>query len=207
MLTKSGLAIFLSRLKTFEKPKLQPEQYQTDSEAAAEILWFAAMKGDIKDKTIADLGAGNGILGIGALALGAGKVWMVENDGDVMPIINDNTMLAKDELEIKGKADIVNSDINDFDKKVNTVFQNPPFGTKVRHADREFLEKAFEIADVVYSFHKKSTTKFVEAISRDRGFRITNAFDINFRIKKLHSFHKKPVRAVEVSCFRLERSG
>ena len=205
MLTKSRLAIFLSRLKTFEKPKLLPEQYQTDSETAAEVLWFAAMKGDVKGKTVADLGAGNGILGIGALALGAGKVWLVDSDEDVIPVINDNIKASKKEFEIKGKASVLKADIKTFNAAVNTVFQNPPFGTKVKHADREFLEKAFEVAGVVYSFHKKSTAGFVEAISRDNGFKVTNVFDINFRIKKLHKFHKKPVKEVEVSCFRLER--
>ena len=70
-MTKTQLAVELSRLKTFQKPKMYLEQYPTDSEIAADMLWSADMQGDIEGKVIADLGAGTGILGIGALILGA----------------------------------------------------------------------------------------------------------------------------------------
>ena len=55
MITKSRLAIELSELKVFESAKLKLEQYPTDSEIAADILWNAFMHGDIEGKTIADL--------------------------------------------------------------------------------------------------------------------------------------------------------
>ena len=60
--SKSSLAVALSKLKGFEKPKVKKEQYMTDSEVAADILWNAFMDGYIDDKTIADLGSGTGIL-------------------------------------------------------------------------------------------------------------------------------------------------
>ena len=54
MLTKSGLAIKLSRLKAFSSPKLLSEQYPTDSEVAADVLWAAFMNGDIEGKIVAE---------------------------------------------------------------------------------------------------------------------------------------------------------
>ena len=62
MLSKSTLAVRLSKLKGFLQPKLASEQYATDSETAADLLWLAFMNGDVKDKVIADFGCGTGIL-------------------------------------------------------------------------------------------------------------------------------------------------
>ena len=59
--SKSGLAIVLSKLKTFEKPKVRVEQYSMDSEIAAEVLWNGLYRGDIQ-KVIVDLGCGTGML-------------------------------------------------------------------------------------------------------------------------------------------------
>ena len=74
MRSKKELAILLSKLKTFDTPKTHLEQYSTDSEIAADILWFAYQNKDIEGKKIADFGCGTGILGIGALNLGANKI-------------------------------------------------------------------------------------------------------------------------------------
>src|SRR3989344_9379113 len=79
-ITKSGLAIELSKLKVFESPKVRQEQYPTDSEIAASVLWNAYILGDLEGKVIADLGCGTGILGIGALLLGAKEVLFVDSD-------------------------------------------------------------------------------------------------------------------------------
>ena len=64
--SKGALAVILSKLKVFTAPKVRVEQYPTDAEIAAEVLWQAHMKGDI-GKVSADLGCGTGILGIGLL--------------------------------------------------------------------------------------------------------------------------------------------
>ncbi|MBN2454575.1 methyltransferase [Candidatus Woesearchaeota archaeon] len=198
-MTKSGLAISLSRLESFSDPKLMKEQYSTDSETAADLLWFAYMQGDIETKVIADLGAGTGILGIGCCLLGAKKCYLVENDPEAIISLKKNIEV----MQIKN-AEIVESDVASFAKKADAVVQNPPFGTKARHADREFLEKAFSIAKVVYSLHKSSTRKFVEAIAKDRGFSITNRIKYMMPLKATHSFHRKKIQRIEVELYRLK---
>ena len=87
MVSKSSLAIELSKLKVFNQANVSLEQYPTDSEIAATILWQAKMNNDIEDKIIADLGAGTGILGIGALLLGADYVYFVEKDEKAIEIL------------------------------------------------------------------------------------------------------------------------
>ena len=79
MVSKSALAIELSQLNVFPTPNIKLEQYPTDSEIAADILWTAFMRNDIKNKIIADFGCGTGLLGIGAILLGAKKVFFIGN--------------------------------------------------------------------------------------------------------------------------------
>ncbi|MBN1385465.1 methyltransferase [Candidatus Woesearchaeota archaeon] len=198
-LSKSGLAIELSKLKAFEDPSAKQEQYPTDSEIAAEVLWQAKMLGDVDDKKISDLGAGTGILGIGALLLGAEECIFVEKDADAVKICKEN---------IEGydiNAEVIQGDINDLNEKCDVIIMNPPFGTKKEHADKRFLEQAFRTADIIYSFHKTSTEKFVKAIAKDHGFDVTNRWDFSFPLKKTHKFHKRKIHRIEVSCFRMQR--
>ncbi|MFC1723583.1 METTL5 family protein [Nanoarchaeota archaeon] len=199
MNSKSQLAIALSKLKAFVKPNVKLEQYPTDSEIAAGALWNLALLGDIEGKAIADLGCGTGILGIGALMMGAKKVWFVDVDAKVLEVLKENL----DDLGIEEDYEIFKGKVSDFNEKVDVVVQNPPFGTKQEHADKVFLEKAFSIADVVCSFHKTVTRVFVEAISADHGKEITHRWDFSFPLKQTQKFHKSKIRRVEVTCFRM----
>jgi putative methylase len=245
--SKSQLAVALSKLDVFPSPDPKLEQYPTDSEIAAEVLWNAKMSGDIEGKRIADLGCGTGILGIGALLLGAKKVFFVDTDTAAIAVLGNNlnkigiqdnshssatANIAKRpttkysgvtggrplrgcHAEAKqsssgawrgtadGRVVIVNKDVKDFDEKVDVVLQNPPFGTKQEHADKAFLEKASAIASIIYSFHKTSTSRFVEAFARDNSLKIANRWDFSFPLKSTMKFHEKRIQRIEVSCFRL----
>ncbi len=200
MLTKSGLAIKLSRLKAFSSPKLLLEQYSTDSEIAADVLWLAYMNGDVENRTIADLGCGTGILGIGSLLLGAKKVYFVDSDSEALTIASSNiSCFGLHNFEII-KSDVVETGI-----KSDVVVQNPPFGTKQRNADRQFLVKAFETARVIYSIHKATSEAFIDKLSRENGFRVTNILRFRMPLKGSFSFHRRRIHRIEVACFRLEK--
>lgn len=200
MLSKSQLAIELSKLAIFTSPKIKEEQYSTDSEIAATVLHSAHMNKDIKNKIIADLGCGTGILGIGCLLLEAKSVFFVENDKEAINILKEN--LKKYNFK---NYKIINKDIKDFNEAVDIVIQNPPFGTKIKHADKLFLEKAFSLTKVIYSFHKTSTLRFVKAISKDYNFKITATFNFRFPLKSTMKFHKKKIQKIDVSCYRFEK--
>ncbi len=199
--SKSQLAIALSKLEVFSKPKPSLEQYPTDSEVAGDSLWTANMLHDIEDKTIVDLGCGTGTLGIGALLLGAEKVIFIDKDSEALDVLKHN--LAT--LGIEERFEIIPSDISEFHGKADVVIQNPPFGTRETHADKKFLEKAIEIAQTIYSFHKTSTTTFVKSFTRDNDFIITHRFDFDFPLKQTMSQHKKKIHKIKVTCFRLEK--
>lgn len=197
-MSKKSIAIELSKLKVFENPKEKEEQYSTDSELASELLWNAFMLGDIKEKTVADFGAGTGILGIGALLLGAKKAYFVERDKKVIAILRENL------IKIKKDYDVIEGDVADFNIKVDTVIMNPPFGTRKRNADREFLIKAFDIANTVYSIHLKGSENFLEKLAYDEGKSVTNVWDGGLQLKKTMKHHKRNVHRAKVVMVRIE---
>jgi putative methylase len=204
--SKSGLAIALSKLEGFKEPKVRVEQYTVDSEIGAFILWNGLLKGDIRQKVSVDLGCGTGILGIGALLLGAKKVFFVDSEGSALKIAKNNLEKVKSEFLIEGKAVFVCRDVVDFSEKCDTVVENPPFGVKVRHADRVFLKKAFEIGKVVYSFHKSESKEFIERFSSKNEFKITDVWDFKFPLKAIYKFHSRRIKYIDVSCFRFEKA-
>ncbi|MAG38665.1 DNA methylase [Candidatus Woesearchaeota archaeon] len=197
-MAQKDLAIFLSKLELFQTPEIKSEQYPTDSEIAAEMLWFAYMNEDIEEQTIADLGAGTGILGIGCLLLGAKKVFFVEKDKKAINILNKNTQKFD-----KKTYEIINKDVLDFKKKVDLVVQNPPFGTKEKHVDKKFLEKATKITKKIYTFHKVETKRFIEKTFEQLKFKMTHYFEFDFPIKKTMKHHKKKVERIKVGCWRI----
>ena len=202
--SKKDLEMQLSKLKSFQNAQVELEQYATPAHIAADWIWFMAMQSEVAGKNILDAASGPGILGLGLLLMGAKKIYFVDKDPDIMKICVENYNQLKEEYEV-GEAEFITSDIGLFDQEVDIVIQNPPFGTKEEHIDKIFLEKAFEVSPIIYSMHKYTTKKFVEAISKDFKFKITHHWRYNFPIKKTFSFHKKPVRNVDVGLWRMEK--
>ena len=200
--SKARLAVELSKLDVFEEPDAGTEQYPVDSEIGADALWNAYFLDDIEGMTIADLGCGTGLLGIGALLLGAKKVYFVDSDENVLEAAKQNLSKFAD----MGEAVFLHQDVNEFSEKAHAVIQNPPFGTKTKHADREFLVKAFSTARVVYSFHKATSKDFIEKLSGDNGFRVTHYWEHDFPIKASQLFHKRKIHRIKVGCWRMERT-
>ena len=213
-LTRSKLAIILSKLKGFEDPNTNSEQYIVDSEIASNVLWNWLYSEKVRVHIIADLGCGTGILGIGALLLGADKVYFVDIDENSLKIAKTNLKLACDYMksessyynELLGKSVFICDNVANFDKKVDTVIMNPPFGVKVRHADKEFLEKAMDISDSIYSFHKSESKGFISALSKDKKWKVREVLDFSWPLKQTMKFHKARIKRIPVSCFILEKA-
>ena len=202
--SKGALAIVLSRLEGFQEPKVMAEQYTTDSEIAAQVLWNAKLMGDI-GKVSVDLGCGTGILGIGLALLGSEKIIFVDSDERVLKIAKKNIEKVKSEGYAIGEAVFRCEDITDFNERCDLVVQNPPFGTKVSHMDKVFLNKAFETSNIVYSFHKSESKNFVRKLSTENNFRVTHIWDFNFPLKATYHYHRRKIKRIRVSCFRIEK--
>ena len=199
-MNKKQLALFLSKLSSFSSFSSSLEQYVLSSELAADILWTAFLQGDIEDKIVADLGCGPGILGIGALLLGAKKVFFVDIDS---PALND---CRKNLKNVHGDYEIICSDVSSFSCPVDTVLMNPPFGVQVEHADRAFLERAFSLSSSVYSLHTIESETFLRRFSSEFGFSLVSVRALDFPLKKTYSFHTKRIHFVSAGLFYFRKA-
>lgn len=204
-LSKGKLAITLSKLADFSEQDIRLEQYSTPSQIAAEWLWNAHLLGDLKGKVILDAACGPGFLGLGALLLGAAKVLFVDINATALELAKKNYETLQHEYPL-GEAIFLEQDIATFTDHADVVLQNPPFGTKIKHHDKVFLEAAMHSAPVIYSMHKLNTEPFVQAITADHGFTITHHWKYDFPIKHSQTWHTKPVRHIEVGVWRMQKN-
>jgi len=199
---KSQLAILLSKLQVFESPKAELEQYPLDGESASTVLWTAFQNKDIENKIIADLGCGTGILGLGALLLGAKKVYFIDKSESAIKKAKQNLHFLESETKthLQDKATWLIGDISLFKNKIHSVLQNPPFGTKKEHADKVFLEKALELGKSVYSIHKTSTLDYLRHIIDMRKRQIAAEICLKLQLKKTMPWHKKDIERIDTTC-------
>lgn len=195
---KKHLEMAIQKVPKHPNPKVDLEQYSTPATIAADLLWNVYSLGDIADKKVMDLGCGTGIFAIASKLLGAASAIGVDID-------KDSTDLASSYC---GDVDFICSDIcdleNDFD--VDTIFQNPPFGSQKnakKGADLKFISKAIELSPkVLYSFHMASTEEFLISYFEKNDLEITHIFRYNFPIPKIYEFHTRESANVEVIVIR-----
>ncbi len=191
----------LERLHTITDPKVNLEQYHTPASVAARLLFHAAMRGDIRDKRICDLGCGAGVLACGSMLLGASQARGVDIDPRSVAV-------ARSNAEQLGVAiEFVTADVTDDDAftsySCDTVVMNPPFGAQRRHADRPFIDRALGIGNVVYGIFNARSIPFVEAYVREKGM-IEEATLGAFSLPHMFAFHTRERVEIEVEilCIR-----
>jgi putative methylase len=200
---KKHLEMRLQSIPAHPKPKVGLEQYTTPSIIASDLIWNAHSLGDIEDLDIVDLGCGTGVFAIGSALMGANSSIGVDIDEDSIRLAGD----VSDKLKLDNVEFIV-SDIDEFNEPLNvdTLFQNPPFGSQ-RRADKgqdlKFVKKAVDInAQVLYSFHMASTEEFLMKFYEDNNLEITHIFRYKFPIPKIYDFHNKEKQIVDVIVIR-----
>lgn len=194
------LAILLSRLLPHPEPKIKFETYTLDSKSASQFLTIAGyINNDIIDKTIIDLGCGTGVLAIGAALIGAKFVVGVDIDKDGIQVAKKNT--------IKTGVDVnyIISDIKAIRDSFDTSLMNPPFGCWSRGADVQFLKKALEISNVVYSLHKRSNKNryFLKRKIGSLGGGVNQIYELEIFLPHSFNFHKKKEYAVKTDLYRI----
>lgn len=203
--SRRELAIYLSRLKVFDRPNIRLEQYASDGDVAAKLLWQANLDGNIQDKIIIDLGCGTGILGIGALLLGAKHILFVDIDASIQTLLDENLETLKADYHFPGTYEFISSDVRHFLKTADTIITNPPFGTKIKHADKQFLETAKRCSNHIYSMHKSSTKSFLEAYAKTNDLTIGWLESTSFPLKNTYRDHKKKIERIAVDIIYLHK--
>jgi putative methylase len=197
---KKDLEMALQKVKPFQDPKADLEQYVTPAIIAADMLFSAYIQGDIAAKKVLDLGCGTGMLAIGASLLGAKEVVGVDVDNLALQVAGQNVR------QLGAEVRLLQMKVQEFQEKADTVIMNPPFGAQRRHADRPFLEKAMESAPIIYSLHLAETQEFVESLIRSNNATGEVQKRYKFEIPHTFAFHKKAKKDVEVILFRVQTS-
>lgn len=195
---KIQLERILQSLEPIPRPTSTSEQIPTPPAIAAEVLWMALGHGDIADRSLADLGSGNGILAIGGKLLGASRVVAVESDPEAVDVARRNA--ARTQAEVEWRL----GDVRGFRERVETIVMNPPFGAQRKRADRPFLDAAMASAPVVYTFLNPKSEGFVRRRIEGRGGRVAQRLEYRFPVPHLFPFHRDLRRDVPVLLYRCE---
>ncbi|MDR2623769.1 MAG: METTL5 family protein [Methanobrevibacter sp.] len=216
--SKKDLEIKIESIPKHTNPKIELEQYSTPATIAADVLWNAYILGDIDDKNVLDLGSGTGIFTIGSALLNAKcSVGMDVDKGSIdlaiktvnsmginnCKFLNEDLSLFNDISFDRSSKSITNGLLN----SVDTIIQNPPFGSQYmgkRGSDRVFIQIAMSLSPVIYSFHMSKTENFLNSYFKDLGGNITHKFLYDFSIPKIHDFHTKDSKSIQVIVLRVE---
>ncbi|KAG5569948.1 hypothetical protein H5410_059714 [Solanum commersonii] len=198
------LESYLGSLEQFSTPKIELEQYPTGAHIASRMLYTAENSfEDVNSKVVADFGCGCGTLGLAAGLLGAEyKCFGLDIDAESLEIAYANA----DELELD--MDFIQCDISNLKWRgqiVETVVMNPPFGTRRKGADMDFLSSAMKVASqAVYSLHKTTTREHVKrAALRDYNARSAEVIcELRYDVPQLYKFHKKKEVDIAVDLWR-----
>ncbi|XP_061993805.1 uncharacterized protein LOC133711716 [Rosa rugosa] len=197
------LESLLGGLQQFSNPKVELEQYPTGPHIASRMLYTAENSfGDVCDKVVADFGCGCGTLGVAAGLLGAEHVIGIDVDPESLELAS----LNAEELELD--IDYIQCNIKNLGWRaevVDTIVMNPPFGTRKKGADMDFLSVALKVASqAVYSLHKTSTRDHVKRAALQQ-FNASSAeviCELRYDLPQTYKFHKKREVDIAVDLWR-----
>jgi putative methylase len=213
------IEIELSKLKDFQSPKIKLEQYSTPPKVIKEFLLF--IEEDLinlinkkieenKILKILDCCAGTGFLGISIILffyfldkhlLKNLEITFIEKDKEAFKTLKENLNDIKTKFkELKNvKVNLINKDFFEVEKKkFDLIVMNPPFGIQGKMKDKEFVEKALELSNLVYSFHSANSLNFFE-----KRFNIADYTIVNFPLKQQFWFHNKKKKEIDVIILKI----
>ena len=194
----------LSSLEPHPMERSDLEQYATEGNLAAE--WLAAMAafGDLDGRAVVDVGAGNGILGLGALMVGAASVRLIEADPSVAEVAERNAAEVGAEIDVKVHTVQAAVDLGSVGGAV--LISNPPWGVQTTGADRPILEAMFTSeAEVIHLMHH-ADAGHVEALAASHGWHAEDVLRAPFRLPLVHAHQRSGRRDTEVLCRRFTRA-
>lgn len=195
-------------IAVFGNPKVDLEQYPTGPHLASRLLFTVDNAyNEFEGKVVVDLGCGTGMLGIGAAMLGSAHVIGIDIDEDALQTAQENCQQYEG-LQI----DFVHANISQLERQAislwaDVVVMNPPFGTRRKGADLEFLRAAFQISKgSVYSLHKTSTRQYLQkfAVQQLKANSAEVLAQLRYDLPPTFVFHKQKSKDIEVDLWRFE---
>jgi len=207
---KKDLELILENIPSYSKPKLYLEQYTTPSSIAADMVWEAYIRGDVKDKVVIDLGCGTGRLAIASLLLGAKTVICLDIDSEIMNHLHSFIMqrIGINDIDTSFIELIVSDASRNSIRRADTVIQNPPFGIRSTTKDVDFLRTAFNIANKVYSLHRSNEDSriYLKNFAENHGFKAYIIKVYDFPIPQVHERHRRRIYYIKVDYWLFTRS-
>ena len=203
------LAIELSKLLPHPQHVIELEQYATEGDLAAFFVLAIDQLDSIYGKNIVDLGAGNGILGIGCGILGAKSVTLIEGDSKVCEIAQQNcsVIMEKYPTNLTTVNCMVGIDKVPEILSCDMVIMNPPWGFQSSKADRPLLEYGFNLQpNYLYVIHSANATH-LEQLGKANGYDCEIVFQSNFRLPPKYMHQSRKMGETEVKCWRFHKAG
>ncbi len=197
--SKKDLERMLEEVPEIRFPREVLEQYTTPSSIAADMAWRLMMHGVVQDKIVFDLGCGTGRLCVACLLVGARECVCVDIDDKLLEELE--KFVREHDLESKVnpvRADVRSLPLRKSDNSI--VVMNPPFGTRVKHIDKAFLESASEVSNIIVSLHLSSprSREYLSRLLLEKGFNPVFPSTYMFGIKQVLPHHRSRIRRVPV---------
>lgn len=200
----SHLEHFLFNVEVFKNPKVKLEQYATTPHIGSRMLYtIQSTYDDIEGKIVADLGCGCGSLAIGSCKLESDFCIGFDIDPDALDIFQQNCEYLEIANVDSVLCDVTNSIPDRFHNFFDCVVMNPPFGTKTKGIDIDFLKVALKLTDnAVYSLHKSSTRQYIVNKVKEWNVKAEVLAALRFDLPASYKFHKKSSVDIAVDFIR-----
>ena len=140
---------------------------------------------------VVDIGAGNGILGLGAALLGASKVTLIEVDKQAVEIAKENSDAIA--IETGCKIEVVEQKVVRWPDNLDAdiIIMNPPWGFQSKGSDRILIEAALKSpAKIIHILHS-ADVKHPQAMAEELGWDVELKFVADFRLPMNMSHHTR----------------
>ncbi len=156
---------------------------------------------------IADLGCGTGRFAIASALLDPSHVICIDVDYEALKVAA--TYASK--FNVEEKIDFIHASIPFLNfARIDVVFQNPPFGVHMKHADLVFLRTALNFKPkIIYSIHKsnEATRNLIVKISSERNYSVKILATKTIVIPPFMKHHFKMKHKVLVDLYKIVKRG
>ena len=199
------LAMRLSSLSPHPCSSVELEQYPTEGNLAAAWLTKIDLGDGFEGKHVLDLGAGNGVLGIGAAFLGAAKVTLIECDSRTVEVLDKNVRDVDGESMCTVLEHLIDGMPVNLQQPVDMVIMNPPWGVQTKRADRVFFETIFAMKIPLIHFIHSIDAEHLLPLARENGYELHSIYQDDFRLPAAYAHHLKNKASTRIRCYRLEK--
>jgi len=194
--------MLLSGLEQIQSQSIELEQYATDGDLSARWLTDISTFGDLqKGCTVADLGSGNGVLGLGALALGAGKTILIEAD----QMACDTAKRNAEKMDFDHSVEVIQASIGTDPIQLDSadvIVSNPPWGRQYPKADRPFLDAILSAQLPSHLMHSAEASH-IEPAFKGQGWSVERYGEADFALPAAYSHHSRERGKTRAAFWRL----